>query len=459
VLSAVPAYSSLPGAPASLYLDFDGHDAGTWNGHPNAVAAAFDFDGSRFLSTAERQAIEIIWKNVAEDYAPFNINVTTVEPASFADKKGLRVAIGGASTDWYGVSGIAGVALRDSFTTPDPNVVFVFSKTIGNDARSIAATASHEAGHAFGLRHQTASTSGIDKVPLMTAASDGWRNTWHVGTNVDGVTQDDMAIIGGTVNGFGYRGDDHGNTSGTATALTAAKGLVSATGIIGKTTDVDYFSFTTTGGDVEFTLNRVAPEANLAARMEIRNLKGALIAYVDPGLGVFQQKLTAYLAPGTYRLVVKSHGAAGDVGQYQLTGRVTDTRGPRILGSTAVVYKSGIRDANTIRVKFSEPINPSTFTLADVSIAAITAPFSAVPVSVKPVAGTGNRWFEIVLGTPLAVGKYSLKIGPDIKDAYGNKMDQNGNGINGEPPGWDDIDGGPIAGDQYQSTFRVESSP
>jgi hypothetical protein len=59
-----------------------------------------------------------IWRAVAEDFAPFNVDVTTEEPASVEALRrvgtgdtqwGIRVVIGGSCTDWYS-GGCGGVA-------------------------------------------------------------------------------------------------------------------------------------------------------------------------------------------------------------------------------------------------------------------------------------------------------------------------------------------------------------
>src|SRR5262245_42335430 len=90
LLSAVPAFSSLPGAPATLYLDFDGHHEFLWGTHFNVDTPAYDTDGDpSSFSAAEQSAIQSIWQQVAEDYAPFNLNVTTVDPGDFSDGKAL----------------------------------------------------------------------------------------------------------------------------------------------------------------------------------------------------------------------------------------------------------------------------------------------------------------------------------------------------------------------------------
>ena len=80
---------SRPGAPNVVYLDFTGHTVtGTaWNGLAGTdplVARPFDLDGSpTTFGATELAAIAEIWARVAEDYAPFNIDVTTEEPTSF----------------------------------------------------------------------------------------------------------------------------------------------------------------------------------------------------------------------------------------------------------------------------------------------------------------------------------------------------------------------------------------
>lgn len=66
---------------------------------------------------------------IVEDYAPFDVDVTTSDPGNDAlDGYGIRVVIGGASKDWYGTAG--GVASVGSFGrrgTP----CFVFPVNLG----------------------------------------------------------------------------------------------------------------------------------------------------------------------------------------------------------------------------------------------------------------------------------------------------------------------------------------
>ena len=70
-----------------MYLDFDG---GFYPGSIDAGVitdrwintAAFDLDGASGFSRTEQAIIRDAWAAAAEDYAPFNINVTTVFPSS-----------------------------------------------------------------------------------------------------------------------------------------------------------------------------------------------------------------------------------------------------------------------------------------------------------------------------------------------------------------------------------------
>ena len=83
------------------------------------------------FSTAEIAAIDEIWSRVAEDFAPFNLNVTTVAPPVITDRVAARVAIGGSYSDWYGRSA-GGVSFVGGFSTGASNVAYVFANTLSN---------------------------------------------------------------------------------------------------------------------------------------------------------------------------------------------------------------------------------------------------------------------------------------------------------------------------------------
>ena len=140
--------SSYPGASAVILLDFNGHYVtGTmWN-----VYGAYTCNSSGLNNAA----ITEVFNRVAEDYRPFNINVTTDETkynAAPANRR-IRVVIT-TSYEWYG-NGAGGVAYLNSFTWGDNSPCFVFSSLLNLSVKNIAEAASHEAGHTLGLRHQS----------------------------------------------------------------------------------------------------------------------------------------------------------------------------------------------------------------------------------------------------------------------------------------------------------------
>ncbi|REK12572.1 MAG: hypothetical protein DWQ37_11665 [Planctomycetota bacterium] len=331
-LSSIPALDSLPGAAVSVYLDFDGFYEAVWGSYSNITTPVYDRDNDpTTFSDAELDDIEDIWAQVSEDFAPFQLNVTTVEPPSFANGVALRVAIGGDGA-WTGGT-YGGIAYVNNFTSSTSNTVYVFPDHLGSD-KSVAEASSHEAGHGFGLRHQSQYNAGGTKIaeyyagpgdgraPIMGNSYGATRGLWWYGTSSQGSTtfQDDMALISRAANGFGYRPDDHGNTPATASLMTPAGSELVATGVITTTDDVDYFSFETEGGEVTLSVTLPAHN-NLDAVLELRDEFGSLIDRAAPS-GSFGATLTAVLQPGSYRAVVASEGGYGDVGQYTLNADV-----------------------------------------------------------------------------------------------------------------------------------------
>ena len=333
-LGAIPVLNSLPGAAASIYLDFDGHVDPTWLNFSNVVTPVFDRDGNPgTFSTAEIDEMKLVWEVVAEDYAPFNINVTTVPPPSFGDREALRVAIGGAGS-WF-TAVVGGVAPINAFTNGAENTVFVFTDNVAG-AKNVGEASSHEVGHALGLLHQseydangvkTAEYStgpGDGRAPIMGVAYGSVRGLWWNGPNSTSSTtiQDDLSIVSGTNNGFGYRNDDHGNAFKVATKFPASKNIsFRFDGILTSTVDVDYFSFVTGAGRI--SVSAAVPQIvnNLDVKLELRNAKGDIIAFDAPS-GIFDAAITATVPAGTYVVVVASQGGYGDIGPYSLTGTI-----------------------------------------------------------------------------------------------------------------------------------------
>ena len=248
----VPVLNSYPVAQAVIFLDFDGHkvEGTSWN-----YMGAIDCAPSG-LSTAK---INEIFNRIAEDFRPFNINVTTDSTKFLAAPLNRRTrVILTTSYEWYGVAG--GVAFTGSFSWPDDNPCFVFTGLHGYRTKDIAEAASHEAGHTLGLYHQSkydascvktseynsgAGSGEIGWAPIMGVGYSRNFTLWHNGPNPYGCNamQSDLDVITSSANGFGYRVDDHGTDFATATVPVFSANEFEMTGIIERNTDRDYFQF------------------------------------------------------------------------------------------------------------------------------------------------------------------------------------------------------------------------
>jgi PKD repeat protein len=342
---------SKPGASKVIYLDFNGHTtSGTyWNssftGGATIVTPPYSADSDKTTyTTTELDNIYSIWQRVAEDYAPFEVDVTTEDPGLEALRKtttsdtqfGIRVCIGGSSYDWYG-AGAGGVAYLNSFSWNSDTPAFVFPAQLGSgNAKYTAEATSHEAGHTFNLGHD-----GQTSITEYYQGHANWAPIMGVGYYKDVVhwskgeypsannLQDDTAII---ANIAGYRADQHGDTIVNATMLTGTS--VSANGIIERRTDADLFGFATGAGPVSFTVSPALVSPNLDIQLALYDGLGNLVASTNPTtLGA---TLNATLAQGTYYLAVDGVGTGspltayndyGSLGQFNLTGSVVPING------------------------------------------------------------------------------------------------------------------------------------
>jgi len=243
-LASVPAdvfaLHSLPSSTKVVYLDFDGHlmQNEYWNSTYKVGPfdnLAYDIDGSpSTFSDAERARIFEIWQRVADDYAPFDVDVTTHDPgvdgllrSSTNDTTfGTRTVI--TSSDWFASANngtrIGGIALLNVFTSGTDHASFVFSSNLGSgNAKYVADAASHEAGHTFSLEHDGTSTAGyysghgswgpIMGTPYSRAVTQ-WSNGQYPDAN--NTTENDLADIGAR---GGFRPDDHADNVADATVV------------------------------------------------------------------------------------------------------------------------------------------------------------------------------------------------------------------------------------------------
>ncbi len=351
-LSDTFSLNSNASAKQTIYLDFTGNvTSGTyWNygKSANLVTNVFSLDNDTAFSDTELQRIQNIWQRVAEDFIAFDVNVTTAEPpqsdlikSGFSDDRwGIRVAIGGRYQDWYG-SSAGGVAYLNSFNWSTDTPTFVFSETLYNNEKYVAEAISHEVGHTLNLSHDGTSTLGYYTghgngatgwAPIMGVGYYRELTQWSKGEySGASQTQDDLSIIT-TNNGFGYRADDYGNSLNNATALTLAQNstITNQEGIIEQNTDTDWFSFTTTGGTINLSIDPFVLSPNLDILAELYNEAGQLILSSNPAT-LLDATLTTTLAAGTYYVKIDGIGKGnpttgysdyGSLGQYTISGTI-----------------------------------------------------------------------------------------------------------------------------------------
>ena len=339
VMAQVPKLNSYSAASATVFIDFDGQlVTGTaWNyrGDINAAPAG--------LSNA---AITEIMDRVAEDYRPFDLNITTDSTLYWAAPRNKRMRIIVTPTSqWYGAAG--GVSYVGSFTWGDNTPAWVFSALLNNNSKWVAEAISHEMGHTLGLQHQSSydanciktaeyntglGTGEIGWAPIMGAGYYQNHTTWHIGPNTVncGTLQNDFDIIS-TINGFGLRTDDHGNNSSTATAINIFADAFSASGLINTATDLDVFKLVL---DHPTTLNLNAiPQnvgsgddgANVDIKLTLMNGVDTINSYNPSTL--LKAGIDTNLNAGTYYLVVDGignmyHNDIGSIGLYNLVGTI-----------------------------------------------------------------------------------------------------------------------------------------
>ncbi len=333
--SAVPVFNSLPGAVAVAYLDMDGQvvSGTSWAGGATITT------GGVVGTLSNAQMIEIC-NRVAEDYAPFQINVTTEESAYLAAPTNRRIrCIITPDNEWYGANA-GGVAYLNSFTWTGDTPCWVFSDMLSNSPRYIAEASSHEIGHTLSLAHDgrispaegyyTGHGSGeVGWAPIMGVGYYKLLVQWSKGEYLSANnTENDLSKIT-SLNGFGYRVDQQGNTTATAAAVTGTSGARSAKGIIETTGDADVFSFSTVGGACSFSASGDATSQNVDVQLEILDASGAVITSDNADL-LTDASVSATLSAGTYFLRVTSVGRGdiladgysnyGSIGQYSISG-------------------------------------------------------------------------------------------------------------------------------------------
>lgn len=348
---------SRPTASRTIYLDFTGATlTGTaWNsGSGSITAKPYDIDGQPdSFSDTELQRIQYIWQRVSEDYAPFDVDVTTEEPtADRLSRSDTNDQVFGTTvviTNNNGVysctcGGIAYVGIFNSTTDRYKPALVFYNMLANGDEMAVAEAISHEAGHNMGLSHD-----GTSKTAYYAGQGDdpvtGWAPIMGVGYykplvqfskgEYSGANnkEDDFAVMQSY--GLPLRADDFGNSIYTASAFPGAGSSVD--GVIEQASDVDVFSIAAGAGTLTASVAPASrsPDADLV--LTLMDGSGSILATGNPVNQLGASVTFTVPATGTYYLAVRGTGQGdpagtgyssyGSVGNFRLTASYTGASG------------------------------------------------------------------------------------------------------------------------------------
>lgn len=337
----VPVLSSYPSASAVIFLDFDGHtvDGTSWNYAGPIVCGPSGLTNEKIIE---------IFNRVAEDYRPFNLNVTTDSTKFLAAPLGKRMRVLVTTThSWYSTS-YGGVAFVNSFAWVDDSPAFVFSALQKYNTKVIAESISHEAGHTLGLHHQSSydascnmtseyhyglGSGEIGWAPIMGVGYYKNFTLWNNGPNMYGCTnfQNDLEVITSTANGFSFRTDDHSNNFATATLSTFSNKQFIASGVVERNTDQDIFKFIVPYSAsfqieaVPYNVGTGNSGSDLDLQITLYDGSMSVLGVYNPGT-LLNSVIDTTLNPGNYYVKIEGHGnmyasAYASLGSYSLLAR------------------------------------------------------------------------------------------------------------------------------------------
>ena len=373
---------SNPGANHTIYLDVTGHVSVNNLYNHGVRTQPYDTDGipwnEDFLpfgifipefSDEEIIDIQLIWQAVAEDFAPFDVNVVTtfnegLEPApsrlsrnGFSDNVfGVRAVI---TAELPELQGSPGLSLMDTFNAPSDTPVFVFQKDAGPPqgipnagpttltTDEIAITVSHEVGHSLGI-----AARGVNGFTDHPGTGEGEITSWGpilgrpFGNNLvqwtdgqyEGSTNTtlDYDIITRSSNGFGFKLDDHSDTIVDAEEIDTFNGDVFQYGFIGDDDDQDLFQFETGSGDVVISAFPFGGSENLDIELTIYDTLGNEVLSRDPADNTWANYV-GFLDAGVYYVGVDGTGLEGRYSDYGSVGFYT-IRADLVEASTGVQF-------------------------------------------------------------------------------------------------------------------------
>lgn len=351
---------SLPGSQRTIYLDFNGAsvEETAWNAPDMGVASRYHPGWSlnrwHGFNATERAAVQSVWQRVSEDYAPFDVDVTTEPPGRAAIDRsgpddpvfGTRALISSSRNAAMSIcgGGCGGMAYLDVFDLASSHAYYqpawILTWALGDTAKLIAEAVSHEVGHNFGLLHDGTSTGGYywgrrNWAPIMGAGYRKpivqWSRGDYPGANNH---EDDLAVI--AANGAPLRADDAGSSLLEAGPPPASRASITSA------TDQDVYALGVCAGAVTLTAKPARRSPDLDIALTLMDAAGVVVATADPPSGTISAdrasglsaEISRQLPSGVYFVSVNGVGDQrvpsayddyGSLGAYRLTQTGCDT--------------------------------------------------------------------------------------------------------------------------------------
>ena len=209
--------------------------------------------------------------------------------------------------------------------------------------------------------------------------------------------------------------DDHGNTTGTATALTLG---VTVDGVIDPADDVDVFSF-----EVPDTVESIDVWVYTQGSIEdtaggIFDATGTILALNDDSVLSEDEShfyTGASLVPGTYFVAVGGNGE--DTGEYTLhtmtgedQGDTREESSPLDVGATAAGIIGPADDSDMFKIELSSRADVVMYTLGEADTIGVLYDYRGVELTANDDSSMSEARYEFFIGDSLEPGVYYIEV-------------------------------------------------
>ena len=109
---------------------------------------------------------------------------------------------------------------------------------------------------------------------------------------------------------------------------------------------------------------------------------------------------------------------------------MANTSGPYVIAASPDGSVNNSGGLSSVQLTFNEEVDPASLTPAQLTLAGPGGTVSGLTIT--PVSDSNDHRFLVSFPAQTTGGTYTLSVGTGVKDWYGNALNQNRNGVNGE---------------------------